>query len=156
MIDRDPWSRLRRAGIAAAVLPGGGSGFSEHLVVVRQVPNRIEAGLNGEREVRPGGMMQLAPAVWTPMDDTGATIPDPFMMASGAAVLAGGSEVAALIQAFLDLGHALGMVPSDVPDVRGELGAVRAHLEDMRLLAGVRAAIPEHPIAQAVRRARHE
>ncbi len=153
MMDLDPWARLRRAGIVAMLTPPQHSP-TINLHVIRQVPSSIAPGLNGERELRPGGMMCLAPAAWEPVDETGG-FSAPFVRGSLVGALgAGMDDATAMIQAFMDLGAALGMVPTAGPDLSGELAAVRGHLEDMRLLAGVRPDIPEHPVARAVRGAR--
>lgn len=49
-----------------------------------------------------------------------------------------GIEVRAFFQAIVNEAFKLGIVPEQLPDYSGELVATKRHLEDMRLLAGVK------------------
>lgn len=77
---------------------------------------------------------ELAPAQWLPCPE-GEFSGDPFSTGSAREP---GLGPMAIIQAFVNLGHSLGMTPKGAEDRSAEVAALRYHLEDMRKLAGVR------------------
>jgi hypothetical protein len=81
--------------------------------------------------------LELCPAIWQAIPE-GEWAREPFLSAVGYEP-GGGRGVLEVLQAFIDLGHRLGMMPSGEKDRSAEITALRYHLEDMRKIAGLRA-----------------
>ena len=79
--------------------------------------------------------LELAPMDWRPMLIEGEWSGEPF--AKG--IWEDDKSPRAVLQAMVDLGHKLGLVPTNAPDRSAEITALGYHLEDMRILAGIKA-----------------
>lgn len=78
--------------------------------------------------------LELAPAAWVPLEE-GLFAETPF--ATGSNREGADQNPIAIIQAFVDLGHRLGLTPKGTEDRSAEIKALRYHLEDVRRVAGV-------------------
>ena len=75
---------------------------------------------------------ELAPLTWLPCPEGEFSGP-PFSEGTHD----NGRGPLALLQAMVDLGHRLGMTPTGLEDRSREIAALRDHLEDLRVIAGI-------------------
>jgi hypothetical protein len=117
-----------REGIHAVLMPPTSRRIDLRVVYVP----RGQAIHTADGTVIPTPFLELAPAVWLPLPE-GDVIDKPFLRGSYEDT----QGPMAVLQAMVDLGHRLGLVPTGIEDRSKEIAALKYHLEDMRKIAGI-------------------
>lgn len=117
-----------RQGVNAFLMP-----MSSRRVEMRvlYLPNGSAYRVMQTGEMAKNETLELAPAEWKPMERDGEFNEKPFATST---FHDDDKGTMALLQAFVDLGHKLGMTPTGMADRSAEVTALRDHLEDMRTL----------------------
>lgn len=107
----------------------------------RRVEMRVVYLPHGSATVQEGGniirtpWLEMPKGAWLPLPE-GEFLPEPFVTGS----MEDERGPMAVLQAMVDLGHNLGLTPKGATDRLAEIAALRNHLDDMRILAGVKLA----------------